>query len=171
MTRATEEDYNFSNTINLTYIEGPYDIHVVQTNKEEVNVYDHGKYLYSTKIPKVDVKYVDNARELKKSREIKIIQDAQKNITWHHEDDQTMSCETEYQWISIHSKRKTKILSLLEKYMKVRNVSKIDLVNEKFDYEINKLRDELTNINKLLDVIQAPDGGDFPLHLIYFKIN
>ena len=41
----------------------------------------------------------------------------------------------------------------MEKYMKVRNVSKIDLVNEKFDYEINKLRDELTNINKLLDVI------------------
>ena len=64
-----------------------------------------------------------------------------------------MSGETEYQWISIHSKRKTKILSLLEKYMKVRNVSKIDLGNEKFDYEINKLRDELTNINKLLDVI------------------
>ena len=87
MTRATEEDYNFSNTIKLTYIEGPYDIHVVQTNKEEVNVYDHGKYLYSTKIPKVDVKYVDNARELKKSREIKIIQDAKKNITWHHEED------------------------------------------------------------------------------------
>lgn len=87
MTRATEEDYNFSKTINLTYIEGPYDIHVVQTNKEEVNVYDHGKYLYSTKIPKVDVKYVDNARELKKAREIKIIQDAKKNITWHHEED------------------------------------------------------------------------------------
>ena len=87
MTRATEEDYNFSKTINLTYIEGPYDIHVVQTNKEEVNVYDHGKNLYSTKIPKVDVKYVDNARELKKAREIKIIQDAKKNITWHHEED------------------------------------------------------------------------------------
>ena len=87
MTRATQEDYNFSKTINLTYIEGPYDIHVVQTNKEEVNVYDHGKYLYSTKIPKVDVKYVDNARELKKAREIKIIQDAKKNITWHHEED------------------------------------------------------------------------------------
>lgn len=87
MTRATEEDYNFSKTINLTYIEGPYDIHIVQTNKEEVNVYDHGKYLYSTKIPKVDVKYVDNARELKKAREIKIIQDAKKNITWHHEED------------------------------------------------------------------------------------
>tara|TARA_Y100001938_G_scaffold151210_1_gene247562 strand:- start:11933 stop:12127 length:195 start_codon:yes stop_codon:yes gene_type:complete len=64
-----------------------------------------------------------------------------------------MNCETEYRWIAVHSKRKTKILSLLEKYMKVRNVSKIDLVNEKFDYEINKLRDELTNINKLLDVI------------------
>ena len=87
MTRATEEDYNFSKTINLTYIEGPYDIHVVQTNKEEVNVYDHGKYLYSTKIPKVDVKYVDNARELKKAREIKIIQDAKKNITWYREED------------------------------------------------------------------------------------
>ena len=87
MTKDTEEDYNFSKTINLTYIEGPYDIHVVQTNKEEVNVYDHGKYLYSTKIPKVDVKYVDNARELKKAREIKIIQDAKKNITWYHEED------------------------------------------------------------------------------------
>ena len=64
-----------------------------------------------------------------------------------------MSCETEYQWIAIHSKRKSKIISLLEKYIKVRNVSKIDILNEKFDHEINKLRNELTNINKLLDVI------------------
>ncbi len=64
-----------------------------------------------------------------------------------------MNCETEYQWIAIHSKRKSKIISLLEKYIKVRNVSKIDILNEKFDHEINKLRNELTNINKLLDVI------------------
>jgi hypothetical protein len=35
----------------------------------------------------------------------------------------------------------------------VRNQSKIDIVNKKFDYEIEKLRNELTNINKLLDVI------------------
>ena len=87
MTRPTEEDYGFNNTINLTYIDGPYDIHVVQTNKEEVNVYDHGTYLYSTKIPRVDVKYVSSARELKKARETAIIQDAKKNITWYHEED------------------------------------------------------------------------------------
>jgi hypothetical protein len=60
--------------------------------------------------------------------------------------------EKEY-WINRHSKRKLSILSLLEKYIKVRNQSKIDIVNKKFDYEIEKLRNELTNINKLLDVI------------------
>lgn len=86
MTRPTEEDYGFNNTINLTYIDGPYDIHVVQTNKEEVNVYDHGTYLYTTRIPRVDVKYVSSARELKKARETAIIQDAKKNITWYHEE-------------------------------------------------------------------------------------
>jgi|TARA_R100000030_G_C3191220_1_gene108451 hypothetical protein len=64
-----------------------------------------------------------------------------------------MNCETENQWRDIHGKRKTKIISLLEKYIKVRNVSKIDILNEKFDHEITKLRTELTNINKLLDVI------------------
>ena len=82
-----ERDFNFSKTINLTHIEGPYDIHIVQTNNEEVNVYDHGKYLYSTKIPKVDVKYVKNARELKKARERQIIRDAKKHITWYHRED------------------------------------------------------------------------------------
>jgi len=55
--------------------------------------------------------------------------------------------EKEY-WINRHSKRKLSILSLLEKYIKVRNQSKIDIVNKKFDYEIEKLRNELTNINK-----------------------
>ena len=88
-----ERDYNFSKHINLNYIEGPYDIHVVQTNKEEVNIYDHGKYLYSTKIPKVDVKYVANARELKKARERKIIDDAKKHITWYHREDRTIDHE------------------------------------------------------------------------------
>ena len=65
-----------------------------------------------------------------------------------------MTCEnTENSAISRHSKRKGEILSLLEKYIKVRNQSKIDIVNKKFEYEIEKLRNELTNINKLLDVI------------------
>jgi hypothetical protein len=86
MTKITEDDYGFSKTINITYIDAPYDIHIVQTNNEEVNVYDHGNYLYSTKIPKVDVKYVSNARELKRARENKLIDDAKKNITWFHDD-------------------------------------------------------------------------------------
>jgi hypothetical protein len=61
--------------------------------------------------------------------------------------------DEEQYWRNRHSKRKLDILSLLEKYIKVRNQSKIDIVNKKFDYEIEKLRNELTNINKLLDVI------------------
>ena len=60
---------------------------------------------------------------------------------------------TELRAIDKHAKRKRTILSLLEKYVRVRNKSKIDILNEKFDYEIEKLREELTNINKLLDVI------------------
>ena len=65
-----------------------------------------------------------------------------------------MPCEsTEKSAIDRHAKRKREILSLLEKYIKVWNQSKIDIVNKKFDYEIEKLRNELTNINKLLDVI------------------
>jgi len=61
--------------------------------------------------------------------------------------------ETERMWIDKHYKRKTEILNLLAKYMKVRNVSKIEIVNEKINYQIEKLQDELYNINKLLDVI------------------
>ena len=93
MTKATEDDYGFNKTINITYIDAPYDIHIVQTNKEEVNVYDHGHYLYSTKIPRVDVKYVSSARELKKARENKLIDDAKKNITWFHNDDSPVGKE------------------------------------------------------------------------------
>jgi hypothetical protein len=65
-----------------------------------------------------------------------------------------MACKvTEVSAIDRHAKRKREILSLLEKYIKVRNQSKLDIVNKKFEYEIEKLRNELTNINKLLDVI------------------
>tara|TARA_X000001316_G_C921969_1_gene36657 strand:+ start:2873 stop:3067 length:195 start_codon:yes stop_codon:yes gene_type:complete len=64
-----------------------------------------------------------------------------------------MTNETEQMWIDKHSKRKTEILNLLAKYMKVRNVSKIEIVNEKINYQIKKLQDELYNINLLLDVI------------------
>jgi len=65
-----------------------------------------------------------------------------------------MACKvTEVSAIDRYAKRKREILSLLEKYIKVRNQSKLDIVNKKFEYEIEKLRNELTNINKLLDVI------------------
>jgi hypothetical protein len=60
---------------------------------------------------------------------------------------------TEQMWIDIHSKRKREIVSQLEKYLKVRNKSKIEIVNEKINYQIKKLQDELYNINNLLDVI------------------
>lgn len=60
---------------------------------------------------------------------------------------------SEEYWTERHAKRKREILSLLEKYIKVRNQSKIDILNQKFEYQIEKLRTELTNINKLLDVI------------------
>ncbi len=61
--------------------------------------------------------------------------------------------ETEQMAIQKHAKRKMEILKLLAKYMKVRNVSKIEIVNEKINYQIKKLQDELYNINMLLDVI------------------
>jgi hypothetical protein len=51
---------------------------------------------------------------------------------------------SEEYWTEKHAKRKREILSLLEKYIKVRNQSKIDILNEKFEYEIEKLREELT---------------------------
>tara|TARA_R100000734_G_scaffold19120_2_gene18253 strand:+ start:139 stop:327 length:189 start_codon:yes stop_codon:yes gene_type:complete len=60
---------------------------------------------------------------------------------------------TEQMWIDKHAKRKREIVSQLEKYMKVRNKSKIALVNEKINYQIKKLQNELHNINMLLDVI------------------
>jgi|TARA_X000001388_G_scaffold66635_1_gene53527 hypothetical protein len=56
-------------------------------------------------------------------------------------------------WGNRHAKRKIEIISLLEKYVKVRGVSKIDVINEKFEYQIQKLRDELNTINKLQDVM------------------
>ena len=65
--------------------------------------------------------------------------------------DCTMS--TEQMWIDKHAQRKREIVSQLEKYMKVRDKSKIEIVNEKINYQIKKLQDELYNINMLLDVI------------------
>lgn len=62
-----------------------------------------------------------------------------------------MSCEE--MWVDIYAKRKREIVSQLEKYLKVRNKSKIEIVNEKINHEIKKLQDELYNINMLLDVI------------------
>ena len=50
---------------------------------------------------------------------------------------------TEQMWIDKHAQRKREIVSQLEKYMKVRNKSTIALVNEKNNYQIKKLQDEL----------------------------
>ncbi len=63
-----------------------------------------------------------------------------------------MSSDEDY-WISKHAKRKHEIVSQLEKYIKVRNKSKIDILNLRFDHEINRLREELNTINQLLNVI------------------
>jgi len=60
---------------------------------------------------------------------------------------------TEKYWINKHAKRKQEIVSQLEKYIKVRNVSKIDIVNMRFDHEIDKLREELNAINEIINVI------------------
>jgi len=60
---------------------------------------------------------------------------------------------TEKYWIEKHVKRKQEIVSQLEKYIKVRNVSKIDIVNMRFDHEIDKLREELNAINEIINVI------------------
>jgi hypothetical protein len=60
---------------------------------------------------------------------------------------------TEKYWIEKHAKRKQKIVSQLEKYIKVRNVSKIDIVNMRFDHEIDRLREELNAINEIINVI------------------
>ena len=63
-----------------------------------------------------------------------------------------MSSDEDY-WISKHAKRKQEIVSQLEKYIKVRNKSKIDILNLRFDHEINRLREELNTVNQLLNVI------------------
>jgi len=63
-----------------------------------------------------------------------------------------MSSDEDY-WVSKHAKRKREIVSQLEKYIKVRNKSKIDILNLRFDYEINRLREELNTVNQLLNVI------------------
>ena len=60
---------------------------------------------------------------------------------------------SEKYWIDKHAKRKQEIVSQLEKYIKVRNKSKIDILNLRFDYEINRLREELNTVNQLLNVI------------------
>ncbi len=64
-----------------------------------------------------------------------------------------MTNETEQMWLDKHAKRKTEILDKLEKYFKVRNKTKIEILNLRFDYEIKKLQEELKNVNQLLEVI------------------
>tara|TARA_R100000654_G_scaffold24648_1_gene47602 strand:+ start:161 stop:352 length:192 start_codon:yes stop_codon:yes gene_type:complete len=61
--------------------------------------------------------------------------------------------DTEEYWKNEHGKRKMQILSDLEKYFKVRNKSKIEILNLRFDHEIKRLQTELQNINNLLEVI------------------
>jgi hypothetical protein len=61
--------------------------------------------------------------------------------------------ETEEYWKQKHGQRKQEILKDLEKYFKVRNKSKIEILNLRFDYEIQRLQAELQNINNLLEVI------------------
>ena len=61
--------------------------------------------------------------------------------------------ETEEYWKQKHGQRKQKILKDLEKYFKVRNKSKIEILNLRFDHEIKRLQEELNNINQMLEVI------------------
>ena len=64
-----------------------------------------------------------------------------------------MQDETRELWLDKHSKRKREILQDLQKYFKVRNKSKLEILNLRFDHEIQRLQAELRNINKLMDVI------------------
>ncbi len=61
--------------------------------------------------------------------------------------------QTEEYWRNKHAKRKKQILNDLEKYFKVRNKTKIEILNLRFDHEIKKLQEELNNLNQLLEVI------------------
>ena len=64
-----------------------------------------------------------------------------------------MEDETRELWLDKHSKRKREILQDLQKYFKVRNKTKIEILNLRFDHEIKKLQEELNNLNQLLEVI------------------
>lgn len=64
-----------------------------------------------------------------------------------------MEDETREAWLDKHSKRKREILKDLQKYFKVRNKSKVEILNLRFDYEIQRLQAELKNINELMEVI------------------
>ena len=64
----TEQDLSFNSIINHTHIEGPFDFHLVQVNKKDVYVYGHGEYLFKTEIPRVDPKYINDAKELKNAQ-------------------------------------------------------------------------------------------------------
>ena len=64
-----------------------------------------------------------------------------------------MEDETRELWLDKHSKRKQQILQDLKKYFKVRNKSKVEILNLRFDYEIQRLQAELRNINELMEVI------------------
>ena len=61
--------------------------------------------------------------------------------------------ETEEYWKQKHGQRKQEILKDLEKYFKVRNKSKLEILNLRFDHEIQRLQAELRNINELMDVL------------------
>jgi hypothetical protein len=75
-----KQEHAFNNTINHGHIEGPFDFHLIQINKQEVYVYDHGNYLFKTKIPRVDPEYIDNAQELKTARIKEIIRIAKNKV-------------------------------------------------------------------------------------------
>lgn len=64
-----------------------------------------------------------------------------------------MEDETRELWLDKHSKRKQEILEDLKKYFKVRNKSKVEILNLRFDHEIQRLQAELRNINELMEVI------------------
>ena len=77
----TEQDLSFNSIINHGHIEGPFDFHLVQVNKKDVYVYDHGAYLFKTEIPRVDPKYINDAKELKNARIKEIIRIAKNKVS------------------------------------------------------------------------------------------
>ena len=77
----TEQDLSFNSIINYTHIEGPFDFHLVQVNKKDVYVYGHGEYLFKTEIPRVDPKYINDAKELKNAQIKEIIRIAKNKVS------------------------------------------------------------------------------------------